>query len=251
MSAPLIEGPFWYRSRIRRLGPFAGLIVPATLGLIAIVVLKFFDGAWSGAVGLIAGVCAAPGLLVVGAPFGDSSHYPLAIAGSAVMWMLVGLLASRRCTRNPMATWTDYWRQFFGLCAGIWLGCCAALLVAADQPTIPRLASCPRRLLKHRDARSMHRLDLLIRLWLCLVALEVTLDSFLFLLLAEERFHRMTEEFAASFSPLLAFLVCGIKEFWRQANGDLDGFTHATSPVRIILKYEKSMNNEKSFVKGL
>jgi hypothetical protein len=131
MSAPLIEGPFWYRSRIRRLGPFAGLIVPATLGLIAIVVLRFFDGAWSGAVGLIAGVCAAPGLLVVGAPFGDSSHYPLAIAGSAVMWMLVGLLASRRCTRNPMATWTDYWRQFFGLCAGIWLGCCAALLVAA------------------------------------------------------------------------------------------------------------------------
>jgi hypothetical protein len=96
----------------------------------------------------------------------------------------------------------------------------------------------------------MDRLDLLIRLWLGLVALEVTLDSFLCLLLAEERFHRMTEELAAGFPPLLAFLVCGFQELWRQANGDLDGFTHDTSPVRIILKYEKSMNDEKSFVKG-
>ncbi len=68
---------------------------------------------------------------MVGAPFGDTSLYPLAIAGSAVMWVLVGVLASRRCTRNPMATWTDYWRQFLSLCAGIWLGCCAALVVAA------------------------------------------------------------------------------------------------------------------------
>ena len=130
-SAPLIEGPFWYRSRIRRLGPIAGLIVPATLGVIALLSLKVFEGAWSGAVGLIAGVCAAPGLLVVGAPFGDSSRYLLAIAGSAVMWVLVGALAARRSTRNPVATWTDFWRQFFWLCAGIWLGCCAALLVAA------------------------------------------------------------------------------------------------------------------------
>jgi hypothetical protein len=97
----------------------------------------------------------------------------------------------------------------------------------------------------------MHRLDLLIRLRVCLVAVEVTLESFLFLLLAEERFHRMTEELAAGFSPLLALLVCGFKELWRQADGDLDGFTHALSPVRIILKYEKSMNNENPFVKGL
>lgn len=132
MSAPLIEGPFWYRTRIRRLGPAAALIPPAVLGVIAIAALKMFDGAWSGAIGLIAGVCAAPGLLVVGAPFGSRSLYPLAIAGSAVMWALVGVLASRRATRNPMATWSDYWRQCFWLCGGIWLGCCAALLVSAQ-----------------------------------------------------------------------------------------------------------------------
>jgi hypothetical protein len=132
MSAPLIEGPFWYRTRIRRLGPFAALIPPSILGAIALLALRAFDGAWSGAVGLIAGVCAAPGLLVVGAPFGSKSLYPLAIVGSAVMWVLVGVLASRRATRNPMATWSDYWRQFFAMCAGIWLGCCAALLVAAQ-----------------------------------------------------------------------------------------------------------------------
>ena len=58
----------------------------------------------------------------------------------------------------------------------------------------------------------MHRLDLLSRLGLCTVALEVTLHSVLLLLPAEERFHSMTEELAAGFSPILALLVCGFKE---------------------------------------
>jgi hypothetical protein len=75
----------------------------------------------------------------------------------------------------------------------------------------------------------MYRLDLLVSLGLVAVALEVTLHGFLLLLLllAEERFHSMTEELTAGFSPILAFLVGGFKELWRQANGDLDDFTHA------------------------
>ena len=72
----------------------------------------------------------------------------------------------------------------------------------------------------------MDPLDLLIRLGLRAVALEVALHSFLILLLPQKRFHSMTEELTAAFSPLLAFLVCGFKELWRQANGDLDGSTH-------------------------
>jgi hypothetical protein len=58
----------------------------------------------------------------------------------------------------------------------------------------------------------MYRLDLLVRLGLCAIALEVTLHRFLLLLLAQERFHRMTEELTAGFSPILAFLVYGFKE---------------------------------------
>lgn len=130
-SAPLIEGPRWYRSRIRFLGAFAALLVPVIVGAIALASLRLFDGPLSGAIGLFGGVFAAPGLLAVGAPFGDKSLYPLAIAGSAVIWLLVGVLAARRATRNPMATWSDYWRQYAWLCAGIWIGCVAALIAAA------------------------------------------------------------------------------------------------------------------------
>jgi hypothetical protein len=111
MSAPLIEGPFWYRTRIRRLGPAAALIPPAILGVIAIGALKVFDGAWSGAVGLIAGVRCSRlwWSIFVG-------------ANRAVRWRsrigrdgaLVGVLAIASGTRNPMATWSDYWRQYFG-----------------------------------------------------------------------------------------------------------------------------------------
>jgi hypothetical protein len=131
MSSPLIEGPRWYRSRIRLFGPLVALVVPAIVGAIAVLSLRLFDTASSGAVGLIGGVFAAPGLLVAGAPFGDKGLYPAAIGASAVVWALVGLLASRRATRNPMATWGDFWRHYAWLCGGIWLGCAAALVAAA------------------------------------------------------------------------------------------------------------------------
>ncbi len=130
-DAPLAEGPRWYRTRIRRWGPPLGLLAPGVVGAIAYLALRWSDAAWSGAVGLIGGVFAAPGLLLVGAPFGDRSLYPLAIAASAVTWVLVGLLASRRATRNPMATWSDYWRHFAWMCGGIWVGCGLALAIAA------------------------------------------------------------------------------------------------------------------------
>jgi hypothetical protein len=93
--------------------------------------LHFSDAAWSGAVGLIGGVFAAPALLAAGAPFGDRDMYPLAVAASGVMWMLVGFLAARRATRNPMATWPDFWRHFAWMCAGVWAGAALALVVAA------------------------------------------------------------------------------------------------------------------------
>jgi hypothetical protein len=105
--------------------------VPAIVGGIAYLSLQLFDTAWSGAVGLIGGVWAAPALLAAGAPFGDREMYPLAIAASALLWILVGLLAARRATRNPMAVWADFWRHYAWMCAGIWVGASAALVVAA------------------------------------------------------------------------------------------------------------------------
>jgi len=116
---------------VRTWGPLAALIVPAMVGAIAYFSLQLFDTAWSGAVGLIGGVLAAPALLAAGAPFGDRGLYPLAVAASTLLWLLVGFLAARRATRNPMATWSDFWRHYAWMCAGVWVGAALALVVAA------------------------------------------------------------------------------------------------------------------------
>lgn len=129
-GSPLVDGPQWYRARIRGWGPLLGVLLPAVIGGLAYAALRLSDAAWSGAVGLIGGVVAAPGLLAAGAPFGDRGLYPVSIAASGVMWMAVGLLASRRATRNPLATWADYWRHYLWMAGGIWAGAGIALGVA-------------------------------------------------------------------------------------------------------------------------
>ena len=127
----MLEGPRWYRSRIRRLGPLAALIVPGLVGVTALVSLQFFEGPLSGAIGLVGGVFAAPALLAVGAPFGDRGLYVLAGVASVLLWLVIGFVAARRATRDPTARWTDFWRHFAWMCAGIWAGAALALGVAA------------------------------------------------------------------------------------------------------------------------
>lgn len=106
------------------------LIVPTIVGIVAFGSLRLFDTAWSGAVGLVGGVLAAPVLLIVGAPFGDRDLYPIAVAASAPVWLIVGWIAAVRATRNPMASWTDYWKHLAPLTIGIWTGACVAMVLA-------------------------------------------------------------------------------------------------------------------------
>jgi hypothetical protein len=127
----IIEGPRWYRRRLRAWGPLLALVPPGIVGAVAYFSLRLFDTTWSGAVGLVGGVLAAPLLLVAGAPFGDRDLYPAAVAASGVLWLLVGLLASRRATRDPMATWRDFWRHDAWLTGGVWIGAAGALTAAA------------------------------------------------------------------------------------------------------------------------
>jgi len=129
----LTGGPRWYQRRIRTFGPLLALAIPAALGLVAYASLQLSDSAWSGAVGLLGGYFAGPALLAIGAPFADREIYPIAALASGVMWLLVGLLASRRATRNPMATWGDFWRHYFWMLLGIWIGVAAALAIATLQ----------------------------------------------------------------------------------------------------------------------
>lgn len=124
-------GPRWYRRRIRAFGPFVALLPPLVLGLLAWAALSVGSDRWTSAFGLFAGVIAAPGLLVAGAPFGNDSTYPLAAAASALLWLVVGWLAARRATRSPMADWNDFGRELAWLSAGIAVGATAALIGAS------------------------------------------------------------------------------------------------------------------------
>ena len=126
----LIGGPRWYQRRIRTYGPVLALVIPGLLGALAYLSLQMSDAQWSGAVGLIGGYFAGPALLAIGAPFADRGVYPVAAAASALMWLLVGILAARRATRNPMATWSDYWRHYLWMLFGIWVGVIVALAIA-------------------------------------------------------------------------------------------------------------------------
>lgn len=132
MTDPVFEGPAWFRVRIRRYGPWLALVLPAVLGLGAVAVLEFADGLASGVVGLILGVCAAPGLLVLGAPFesGDVTYIG-GIAISIGLWLVIGVIASRVATRNPVASFTDFWRAYRWLAVGVFVGVLAALGASA------------------------------------------------------------------------------------------------------------------------
>ena len=100
------------------------------VGATAWLVLRVADSRLSGLVGLFGGVVAAPGLLVAGAPLADESGYPLAVAASTPLWLLVGLVASRRATRSPMATWREFWREYTWMFLGVAAGAAGSLVAA-------------------------------------------------------------------------------------------------------------------------
>ena len=129
-SYHLTDGPRAYRARIRAWGALVGLVIPGLVGGSAYFVLQVGESAWTGAYGLIGGYLGAPALLAVSAPFGDRALYPLAAIASGLMWMLIGFLAARRATRNPMASWADYWRHYLWMLAGIWVGAGVGLAIA-------------------------------------------------------------------------------------------------------------------------
>lgn len=126
-----MAGPRWYRAQLRRWGWLAGLAPMALIGGAAWLVLEIGDGRKSGLFGLAAGVTAAPGLLVAGAPFADSGNYPLAVLGSIPLWVVLGVVASRRATASPVAAWGDYARELLWLTVAVAFGAVAALAAAA------------------------------------------------------------------------------------------------------------------------
>lgn len=123
------QGPRAYRRQIRRMGPIFGLLPPAALGLFSLLLLRDNTSTTRGVLGFLAAVLAAPGLLVAGAPMANSTGlYTLAVLGSAAVWLLIGVVATRRATRTPVASWRDYWKEYLWLAGGVWLGVIGALV---------------------------------------------------------------------------------------------------------------------------
>jgi len=107
------------------------LLPPAALGAMALLLLRENTSTVRGVLGFLTAVLAAPGLLVGGAPMkGGTGLYIAAAAGSAVLWLLIGVAASARATRRPVATWGDYWKEYLWLAGAVWLGVIGALVVA-------------------------------------------------------------------------------------------------------------------------
>jgi hypothetical protein len=125
---PVPLGPRAYRSKIRGSGPFVALVPPAILGCISLLLLRGHTSLFRGILGFLTAVLASPGLLVAGVPLRSGGNVYLGSAiGSAVMWMIVGGVSARRATRNPAASWRDFWREYLWLALGVWLGVVLAL----------------------------------------------------------------------------------------------------------------------------
>jgi hypothetical protein len=128
-ALPVPHGPRAYRRQLRQLGPMAGLLPPTVLGLLALAALHNNTSSIRGGLGFLLAVLAVPCLLAAGAPLTTGTGmYLVAIAGSAVIWFAMGVTASRRATRAPVATWRDFWREYLWLVGGVWLGVALSLL---------------------------------------------------------------------------------------------------------------------------
>ena len=133
---PVKKGPVAYRRSLRRRGPLVALAIPATL-LAAAGVIRV---AWP-CDGL---ECVTPALMTYGLaglalPTAVPSGLPLvatkltvtiALATSALVWMILGRWAARRATASPVATWREWCVELATLVAGVWAGVLGGLLIA-------------------------------------------------------------------------------------------------------------------------
>ena len=107
------------------------MLPPLALGGLAVVLLHHNESTVRGAAGFVAAILAAPGLVLVGMPLSTGAAvWLVGLGGSAVLWLWIGAVASKRATRSPAASWRDFWREFAWLAAGVWIGTIAAFAVA-------------------------------------------------------------------------------------------------------------------------
>jgi hypothetical protein len=135
---PIHRGPLAYRRRLRTLGPFAGLVVPA-VALATSAALKpavSCEGACLSQVtaSWILPALAFPTTVLWGIPLQDGAvRYAGAAVTSVLFWLALGWLAARRATRSPVASWRNWWTEFAWVLGSVWLGTGVGLWILAQR----------------------------------------------------------------------------------------------------------------------
>ena len=107
------------------------LVVPALAGLVGLMLLRGNDSTTRGVGGFVLVMLAAPLLTVAGVPLrSGASVYLAAVVASAVLWLLLGLIASRRATRTTVATWGRFWGEYLVMLCAVWVGTVLAIVAA-------------------------------------------------------------------------------------------------------------------------
>ena len=102
------------------------LALPGALGLLALVLRSLDESSRAGALGFVVAVLAAPLLPVVGIPLRSGTGLVLvAVAASAVLWMVLGWWASRRSR-----SWAGFAAEYGWMVLAVWLGSGLAALAA-------------------------------------------------------------------------------------------------------------------------
>jgi hypothetical protein len=110
----------------QRYGWLAALLLPAALGVLAVLLRSAEAPSRLGAFGFVVAVLAAPLLPVVGIPLRSGTTLVLVgIAASAVLWMVLGWWASRRSR-----SWPGFAVEFGWMVLAVWLGSGLAALAA-------------------------------------------------------------------------------------------------------------------------
>lgn len=127
-SSSVPDGPVSYRRRLRRYGPFAGLGVGLSTGLLSALIWVAWPCSGRTCVatslaGWVLAIFAVPTALALGFPLTVSlPRFLVALVTSAAVWMLLGAWAGRRATRSAVAAWRDWVREFAWMAGGLWAG---------------------------------------------------------------------------------------------------------------------------------
>ena len=117
------------QATIRTTGPFVALIPPAALGLLGWWLLRSSTSGGRGLAGFAATVLAAPLLPAWGVPLkSGGGRYLTAAAASAILWLLLGVVAAVRSTRDPQVRWYQFWAQYLWYAVCAWAGVALSLV---------------------------------------------------------------------------------------------------------------------------